>query len=77
MPAIPPKPKSTAINTAQRVDLMRRIAEIIKNSTADPGQELITTGEALIKVGNILKGQSIRDAQAVINATIELFGVDI
>jgi hypothetical protein len=49
-----------------RIELMRKVNEVVDDATNDPADELIAMGEALVKVGQALKGLTIHDARAVI-----------
>jgi hypothetical protein len=57
-----------------RVDLMRKIREIVDAATNDSIEEMRTTGEALVKVAEALKGHTPSEARAIIAAVMALEG---
>jgi hypothetical protein len=57
-----------------RVELMRKIREIIDAASNDPVEEMRTTGEALCKVAEALKGHTPSEARAIIAAVMALEG---
>jgi hypothetical protein len=54
--------------SAERLDAMEKIHQVIMQSTADPGEELIRLGKTLIGVGKILKGKPIHEARRILLA---------
>lgn len=57
-----------------RSQLMFKVHEIVRSSTEDPAESLIRHGEALVKIGEALKGVSHGDAVAAIRATQLMLG---
>ena len=57
-----------------RVELMRKIREIIDLNTNDPVEEIATMGKALTEISKALKGQTANDAKAIIAAIMTLEG---
>lgn len=56
-----------------RAELVHKIQEIINLRSANPADEIISAGEAMIKIGKALKQcNNPRDQRAVIRAVTEL-----
>lgn len=51
-----------------RMELLDKLSEIVNASTNDPAEDLIAIGQALQKIGEALRGQSLPDARAIITA---------
>ena len=55
-----------------RIEVMSKVREVLDTKTADPADELIALGQALVGIGKALKGQSSHDARAILRAVSEL-----
>lgn len=55
-----------------RIELVRKVQEVLNQHAEDPAEELIKTGEALIALGKALKGRSRAEAMAIITAAASL-----
>jgi hypothetical protein len=54
--------------TMTKIELVRKIQEVVNDHAMDPADELIKLGEALILVGKVLKGHSGTEAAAIMTA---------
>ena len=57
-----------------RKDLLRKLREVIQESTTSPADDLIALGRALLQIGNALKGYSAEEAKKILQEVIELEG---
>lgn len=67
-------PALIKLPTAERVELVAKIHEIIQTTTNEPAEELINFGTALTKIGETLRGISVADARQILKAVAELNG---
>lgn len=51
-----------------KVDTVKIIKEILEDNCHDPSEAMIEMGQALIKVGEALKGKSINEARNIMQA---------
>jgi hypothetical protein len=51
-----------------KLELLGEIREILAGCCEDPADAMIKQGEALAAIGKALKGKSIAEARAIINA---------
>lgn len=59
-----------------RIELLKKVQEILHANTEDPSESLIKEGEALASIGRALKDVGIHDARAVLRAVGELEGLN-
>lgn len=60
-----------------RQNLMKEVHAIIVGSTNDPAEDLIAMGQALISIGETLRGRSNGECRAIMHAVMALEGGDI
>ncbi len=56
----------------QHFEILNRCLEVLDAECTEPAEELIRTGRAIVGIGEVLKGHSLSEAQAIIKAVIEL-----
>lgn len=59
-----------------RAELVRKIAEIIRDNTNDPAEELRVMGKVMLEIGEALDGLSGPDARAVIRSASIASGIE-
>ncbi len=62
---------------ANRAEIMQMVSDTITIATADPADEIIAVGEALVKIGQVLKGVSTRDAKAIVKSVMIIHDIEI
>lgn len=55
-----------------KTEIIEKCMEILQRECDDPAQELIKMGNALVGIGNAVKGLSIVEARATIQAAAQL-----
>jgi hypothetical protein len=55
-----------------KTEIVENCLEVLQKECDDPAEELIKTGNALVGIGNALKGMSLADARATIMAVKQL-----
>lgn len=51
-----------------KIDVVAKVQEILRTRCDDPAEQIIMEGEALVAIGKALKGLSMSEARAVIQA---------
>lgn len=59
-----------------KVELLSRVHEILSDHCEDPADVMIKHGHALVAIGNALKGMSLAEARATMNAVAQLEDVN-
>lgn len=55
-----------------KLEVMKQVREILAERCEDPSDAMIKQGEALVAIGKALKGMSISEARATMNAVAQL-----
>ncbi len=55
-----------------KTEIMEKCLDVLQKECEDPAEELIKTGNALVGIGNALKGMSLAEARATIMAVSQL-----
>jgi len=53
-------------------DVLKRIQEVLIENCENPSESMIKEGQAMIEIGKALKGMSLSEARATINAVTHL-----
>lgn len=51
-----------------KLEAIQKCREILNSNTADPAEEMITTGKVLMEIGKVLKGRSICESRAIMQS---------
>jgi hypothetical protein len=60
-----------------KLEILKRVREILDNCCDEPAEQIIKEGEALVAIGKALKGLPIHDARAVIRSVAALEGLSV
>lgn len=55
-----------------KLEVMNQVREILLERCEDPADAMIKQGEALVAIGKALKGMSLAEARATMNAVAQL-----
>lgn len=59
-----------------KLDVIKHVREILASHCEDPAEQMIREGEAIVAIGNTLKGLSLTDARATLRAVAVLEGAE-
>ena len=55
-----------------KIEVIKQVREILAQRCEDPSDAMIKQGQALVEIGRALKGMSLSEAKAIINAVDQL-----
>jgi hypothetical protein len=59
-----------------KIQIVKRVKEILDACCEDPSEAMIKEGQALVDIGKALKGLSIAEARATIEAVAQLSAIE-